>query len=162
MQTIPIPIPSPIYCNLPASQQPPPLLHAPQTPLTVPTIPLHPLFHLVSLALLRRALEQLPDFTTLVRLVQKPICVLCFYDFLFNTVDDAQGDEEVVAVGSEVLACAVQALCALCGGFEEGVGGVCGKGVVEELSKGLVAAVGISSNLYTYGEYGYRTIYCQH
>lgn len=96
-----------IYRSLSTSQQSPTLLHSPQTPLTVPTISLDPLLHLVSLPLLRRALEQFPDFTTLVGFIKEPICVLRFYDFLFNAIDDAQGDEEVMAVGSEILSCAV-------------------------------------------------------
>lgn len=50
------------------------------------------------------------------RLVQQPILVLGFHDLFLDAIDDAQRDEEVVAVRTEVLARAVEATRCVDGG----------------------------------------------
>jgi hypothetical protein len=78
-----------------------------QRPLTIPTIPLSPLLYLLSLRLIVLTQQRFNPFT-LMRLIQKPILVLCFYDLSLDAIYNAQRDEQIVAVGSKVLSCVVQ------------------------------------------------------
>lgn len=99
------------------------------------------------LPILRRSIKELPHFTALVRFVEQPILVLCFNDFLLDAVDNAKRDEQVMAVGTEILSGAVEAPSALCRRAEEGLCWVNRRWVVEEGGECLMAVARLAELL---------------